>query len=215
MTVNCPLLLGSAASASLATIETTAVSSSLTVNVVTLAFESTVTSGSFVPSNVSVTVSSSSSTRSSITLTSIVAVVSPAAMVTEVPIESMSLPTPAEPDTAKLTTVSLSLVVLMVMVNWPASDGSAAEASETETETVAVSLSAIVTVDALAPGVPSTVMSGSSVERSVTTTVSLSSKMASSRTLTSIVAAVSPAAIVTVRARVVKSIPSSPVVVTE
>ncbi len=119
VTVNWPSSEGSAALASLATIETLAWSSSamLTVAVFDPKVVSTVTSASFVPVSVRMTVSLSSSNESSITLISIVAEVWPAAIVTLPESAVKSVPMPAVPATEKLTTVSLSLGLDIVTVN--------------------------------------------------------------------------------------------------
>ncbi len=84
VTVNWPSLPGSAAEASLETIETDAVSSSAMLTVAVLAPEvvSTLTSGSSVPVKVRMTVSLSSSRSLSIVSMSIDAVVWPATIVT-------------------------------------------------------------------------------------------------------------------------------------
>ncbi len=76
---------------------------------------------------------------------------------------------------------------------------------------MAVSLSWMLTVAVLAPNVISTLTSGSSVPVKVRMTVSLSSSSSSSITLTSIVAEVWPAAMVTVPGNAVKSLPLSAV----
>ncbi len=81
-------------------------------------------------------------------------------------------------------------------------------------DTLAVSSSAILTVAVLAPGVVSTVMSASSDPVRVRITVSLSSSSESSMTVTSIVAEVSPARIVTLPGNVTTSVPMPAVPVT-
>ncbi len=73
----------------------------------------------------------------------------------------------------------------------------------------------MVTVAVLAPAVVLTDTSTSFVPVSVKMTVSLSSKSVSSITVTSIVADVWPARIVTLPERFVKSVPASAVPVTE
>ncbi len=103
--------------------------------------------------------------------------------------------------------MSLSLASDIVTVNWPSSVGSAAKSSLAEIETVAASSSEIVTVAVLAPDAVSIVTSLSSVPVNVKMTVSLSSSRSLSMVSTSIVAEVSPAAIVTLPERVVKSDP--------
>ncbi len=105
-TVNWPGSDGSEALLSFAVIEATAVSSSAIVTVAELALVSTVTSVSLVPVKVRITVSAFSSTESSITLTSMVAEVCPAKMVTEDGKVTKSVPSPAVPVTAKVTSVS-------------------------------------------------------------------------------------------------------------
>ncbi len=107
--------------------------------------------------------------------------------------------------------MSLSLALERLTVNWPSSLGSAAVGSLAKMETVAASLSAIVTVAVFAPKVVSTVTSVSLVPVSVRMTVSLSSSRSLSIVSTSIVAEVSPAAMVTLPGNVVKSIPLSAV----
>ncbi len=74
-------------------------------------------------------------------------------------------------------------------------------------ETLALSLSAIVTVAVLDSEVVLSDTSASSVPVKVRMTVSLSSSSESSITFTSIVAEVSPAAIVTFPGSVMKSVP--------
>ncbi len=111
--------------------------------------------------------------------------------------------------------MSLSLVCEIVTVNWPSSFGSAAFTTLALMETDVESSSAITTVAVLAPTVVSTLISESFVPVSVRMTVSLSSSSESSMTLMSIVADVSPAAIVTLPDSIVKSLPLPAVPVTE
>ncbi len=137
---------------------------------------------------VTTTVSLFSNKLSSITETSIVADVSPAAMVILRASAVKSSPSAAVPSTVKFTTVAWSDGADKVIVNCPSLVGSPAEGSVAAIETVAVSSSAIRTVDEFK--LLLTVTSASSVPVSVTMTVSVSSRMPSSSTLTSIVALV-------------------------
>ncbi len=97
--MNCPSLLGSLASASLATMLTVAVSSSLRVIDAVLATESILTSGSLVEFSVIVSVSSFSRKRSSTVVTSMVAVVCPARITTVPESGVKSSPEIASPET--------------------------------------------------------------------------------------------------------------------
>ncbi len=91
--------------------------------------------------------------------------------------------------------MSLSLAVERLTVNCPSSPGSAAAASFAAMVTLAKSSSVIVRVAVVAACEASSVTSASSAPVKVNVRVSLSSRIASSMTLTSMTADVSPAKI--------------------